>query len=60
VTRHSEIKGNKGVGWRKEDGRQMFYDESVMERTGTQNMALRKSHLRIKGEIRGHRLKIKS
>jgi hypothetical protein len=27
----------------------MFYDERVMERTGTQNMALRKNPFRFKG-----------
>jgi hypothetical protein len=31
----------------------MVYDESVMERTGTQNGAFRKSYLRIRGNYEG-------
>jgi hypothetical protein len=64
VTRHSEIRAGQGVGWRKGGGIRMFYDESLMERAGTQNMALRKSHLGIKGrntraQIENKKLKLK-
>jgi hypothetical protein len=49
VKRHSKIKTTRGGGGENGDGRRMFYDENVMERTGTQNMAFRKSYLGIKG-----------
>lgn len=51
MTRHSEIKTTRSEGGEKAEGRGIFYDESVMERTGTQDRAFRKSYLGIRGEL---------